>query len=115
MSGTTISRRAFLQVTAIAGGGFLLGAFRPARLRGAQAAVFEPNAYIRITPDGEITEVADLSEGHLVPTGIAVDDDGNAYVSFETTPPYPDGASKVVQVTPDGMKRASASSITSRR
>jgi hypothetical protein len=57
---------------------------------------------IRITPNGEISQLADLSEDHLVPTGVAVDDDGNAYVSFETTPPYPDGASKVVRVTPDG-------------
>jgi sugar lactone lactonase YvrE len=57
---------------------------------------------IRVTPDGEITRLADLSEGHMVPTGIAVDDEGNAYVGFETTVPYPDGASKVVKVTPDG-------------
>ncbi len=57
---------------------------------------------IRVTPDGEITEVADLSEGHLVPTGIAVDEEGNAYVGHETTPPYADGSSKVVMVTPDG-------------
>ena len=57
---------------------------------------------LRVTPAGEITMVADLSEEHLVPTGIAVDGDGNAYVGFETTPPYPDGASKVVKVTPDG-------------
>jgi hypothetical protein len=57
---------------------------------------------LRVTTAGEITTVADLSEGHLVPTGIAVDGEGNAYVGFETTPPYPDGASKVVKVTPDG-------------
>jgi sugar lactone lactonase YvrE len=38
----------------------------------------------------------------MVPAGIAVDAEGNAYVGFETTPPYPDGASKVVKVTPDG-------------
>jgi sugar lactone lactonase YvrE len=57
---------------------------------------------LRVTTAGEITTVADLSAGHLVPTGIAVDDEGNAYVGFETTPPYADGASKVVKVTPDG-------------
>jgi plastocyanin len=57
---------------------------------------------IRVTPDGEITRVADLSEGHLVPTGIAVDADGNAYVGHETAAPYGDGASKVVKVAPDG-------------
>ena len=53
-------------------------------------------------PDGEITLYADLSEGHLVPTGIAVDDSGNAFVGFETTPPYENGASKVVKIAPDG-------------
>jgi sugar lactone lactonase YvrE len=57
---------------------------------------------LRVTPAGEITSVADLSEGHPVPTGIAVDSEGNAYVGFETTPPWPDGSSKVVKVTPDG-------------
>lgn len=57
---------------------------------------------LRVTPAGEITTVADLSEGHLVPTGIAVDADGNAFVGHETAAPYGDGASKVVKVTPDG-------------
>jgi sugar lactone lactonase YvrE len=57
---------------------------------------------IRAVPDGEISLLADLSVEHLVPTGIAVDGDGNAYVGFETTPPYPNGASKVIQITPDG-------------
>jgi hypothetical protein len=55
-----------------------------------------------VTPDGEITLVADLSEGHLVPTGIALDDEGGAYVGHETTFPYPDGASKVIHVAADG-------------
>jgi len=53
-------------------------------------------------PDGAISLFADLSENHMVPTGIAVDDEMNAYVGFETTPPYPVGSSKVVQITPDG-------------
>ena len=57
---------------------------------------------LRVTPAGEITTVADLSEGHLVPTGIAVDAEGNAFVGHETAAPYGDGASKVVKVTPDG-------------
>jgi hypothetical protein len=57
---------------------------------------------LHITPDGVVTLRADLSVDHLVPTGIAVDADGNAYVGFETTPPYPDGGSKVVKVAPDG-------------
>jgi hypothetical protein len=57
---------------------------------------------LRVTPAGEISTVADLSEGHLVPTGIAVNAEGDAFVGFETAAPYGDGASKVVKVTPDG-------------
>ena len=57
---------------------------------------------IRVTPDGEMSTLADLSEQHPVPTGIAVDADDNAYVTFETTPPYADGSTKVVKITPDG-------------
>lgn len=57
---------------------------------------------IRVTPDGEMSTLADLSEQHPVPTGIAVDADDNAYVTFETTPPYADGSTNVVKITPDG-------------
>lgn len=57
---------------------------------------------IRITPDGEMRTLADLSEQHPVPTGIAVDADDNVYVTFETTPPYADGSNKVVKIAPDG-------------
>lgn len=57
---------------------------------------------IRVTPAGEISRVADLSEGHLVPSGIAVDAGGNAYVGFLTAAPYIDGFAKVVKVAPDG-------------
>ncbi|MEZ4562942.1 MAG: ScyD/ScyE family protein [Thermomicrobiales bacterium] len=57
---------------------------------------------IRITPDGEMRTLADLSEQHPVPTGIAVDADDSVYVTFETTPPYADGSNKVVKIAPDG-------------
>jgi hypothetical protein len=57
---------------------------------------------IRVTPDGTISTFADLSDQHPVPTGIAVDGEDNAYVTFETTPPYADGSTKVVKITPDG-------------
>lgn len=57
---------------------------------------------IRVTPAGEISRVADLSEGHLVPSGIAVDAGGNAYVGFLTAAPYIDGFAKAVKVAPDG-------------
>ncbi len=65
-------------------------------------SVADAGQVIRAVPDGEITLLADLSVGHLVPTGLAVDADGNAYLGFETTPPYPNGASKVVMIAPDG-------------
>jgi hypothetical protein len=57
---------------------------------------------IKVTPAGEISTLADLSAQHPVPTGIVVDADGNAYVGFETTPPYKDGSDKVVKIAPDG-------------
>jgi len=57
---------------------------------------------IKVTPEGEISLLADLSAQHPVPTGIAVDPEDNAYVAFETTPPYGEASTKVVKITPDG-------------
>jgi len=57
---------------------------------------------LTVTPDGQIEEVADLSVDHMVPTGIALDDESGAYVTFETVVPFSDGASKVVHITADG-------------
>ncbi len=52
--------------------------------------------------EGNVTLLADLSEGHQVPTGIALDGEGGAYVAYLTSAPYPNGASKVVHVAADG-------------
>lgn len=66
--------------------------------------VLESNSgqVLKVTPDGTITRVADLSEGHPVPTGFALSEDGGVYVGFLTPAPYTDGSSKVVKVMPDG-------------
>ena len=62
--GTThcVDRRGFLRVTAIAGGGLMLGAYldplRSGAALAAQSQDFAPNAYIRITPDGVVTIIA---------------------------------------------------------
>ena len=66
--------------------------------------VLESNSgqVLQVTPDGTITRIADLSEGHPVPTGFALSDDGGVYVGFLTPAPYTDGSSKIIKVMPDG-------------
>jgi sugar lactone lactonase YvrE len=57
---------------------------------------------LQITETGDITRVADLSEGHLVPSGIAAAPDGGAFVGYLTSAPYPSGSAKVAHVAADG-------------
>jgi plastocyanin/sugar lactone lactonase YvrE len=57
---------------------------------------------VTVTTDGQIEQVVDLSEGHMVPTGLALDGEGGAYVGYETVVPFPDGGSKVSHVAADG-------------
>ena len=66
MENTAISRRAFLRVSSLAGGGILLGLHAVSAsaealfTAGTSAApdVFAPNAFIRITPTGAVTIIA---------------------------------------------------------
>ena len=58
---------------------------------------------LTVTAAGEITLIADLSEDHMVPTGVALRSDGGAYVGHETVVPFPDGASTVIAVAADGI------------
>lgn len=57
---------------------------------------------ITVAPDGTITLIADLSEAHMVPDGLALDGEGGAYVGHETTIPYPEGLANVLHVAADG-------------
>lgn len=63
-----LSRRAFLQVVALTGGGLALGLTLPGRARAQGSAgrrteaLFAPNAWVRITPDNTVTLVVDKSE-----------------------------------------------------
>jgi isoquinoline 1-oxidoreductase beta subunit len=61
MKTRSISRRTFLQVTSIAGGGILLGLyFRPSMFGQGQPprVIPIPSSFIRITPDGVVTIIA---------------------------------------------------------
>jgi len=71
------TRRDFLKSSAAATGALVIGITLPAASRYAEAAAgggsFAPNAFLRITPDGQITVLCGLSEmGQGVHMGIAM-------------------------------------------
>jgi hypothetical protein len=66
--------------------------------------VGDPNSgqILQVGLDGSVTRIADLSVGHPVPTGMVAAPEGGVYVGLLTAVPFPDGASRVVRVAPDG-------------
>jgi isoquinoline 1-oxidoreductase subunit beta len=59
---TAFSRRAFLETSAAAGAGLVIGFYLPRRAQAEAEGVFSPNAYLRITPDDKITVVVARTE-----------------------------------------------------
>jgi hypothetical protein len=66
--------------------------------------VVDPNSgqILNVTLDGTVTRIANLSEGHPIPTGLGADPEGGVYVGYLTPIPYLDGAAKVVHIAADG-------------
>ena len=58
---------------------------------------------LKVTLDGQISRVADLSVGHEVFAGFALAADGGVYVGTLTPAPHTDGAAKVIKVTAAGQ------------
>jgi isoquinoline 1-oxidoreductase subunit beta len=74
VSAVAVSRRDFLKVTTLAGGGIILG-YCMGKARGANAAegAFTPDAWITLKPDGSITLICDRNEmGQDVHTSLAM-------------------------------------------
>jgi sugar lactone lactonase YvrE len=82
-------------------------------LRGALYAV-EPNhgELDKITTDGHISRVVDISasQGHIVPT--AMDFHGNFYVGNLNTFPISSGSSRILKINPSGYLQRAASGLT---
>lgn len=57
---------------------------------------------LQVETTGAVAVLADISEGHPVPTAIALSPDGGVYIGFLTPGPHLDGTAKVIKVEPDG-------------
>lgn len=68
----------------------------------------------RITPSGQISRIADISasQGHIVPTAIAIRDDDKFYVGNLNTFPIVAGSSKVYEISKNGQIRAVAEGLS---
>ncbi|HSM14034.1 MAG TPA: molybdopterin cofactor-binding domain-containing protein, partial [Thermoanaerobaculia bacterium] len=114
------TRRDFLRLSALAGGGLLLGIRLDALAEGDAAAPFRPNAWVRIEPDGRIVLVVGKTEmGQGVRTSLAkiladeLDVDLHA-VTLEQASPGPDfqrlgtGGSSSLMGSWDPLRQAGA-------
>ena len=68
----------------------------------------------RITPDGQISRVIDISasQGHIVPTAVAVGDNDKFYVGNLDTFPIVAGSSKVYEISKNGHIRIVAEGLS---
>ncbi len=82
-------------------------------VRGDLYAV-EPNhgELDKITPEGHISRVADISasQGHIVPTAVAYH--GNFFVGNLNTFPIVEGSSKILKITPSGQVKVVVEGLT---
>jgi sugar lactone lactonase YvrE len=70
------------------------------------------NQVYKVTPDGSITRVIDLSGEHPVTTGLARTPDG-AFIAVELTHvPFPEGSGRILRIEPDGSSSVVAQSTT---
>src|SRR5688572_7509549 len=98
---TELDRRSFLKATIVAGGALVIGASLPFRSRAEErfnlpsepAANFQPNAFIRIAPDGKVTVTvgqAEMGQGVLTSLPMIVADELEVDwkdVTYEHGPP----------------------------
>ena len=68
----------------------------------------------RITPDGQISRVIDISasQGHIVPTAIAIRENDKFYVGNLNTFPLVPGSSKIYEISKDGHIRVVAEGLS---
>ena len=67
---------------------------------------------LRVTLDGEVTRIADLSAANMVPTALAVDGAGVLHVGQFTAAPFVAGSASVLKVNPDGTTEVVWSGLT---
>lgn len=67
---------------------------------------------LRVTLDGKVNRVADLSAGDHAPGAVTLAPDGGVYVGFRTQPPFVEGAAEVVHITADGVSTQVWSGLT---